>query len=69
MAQNMVECCAVPYCSERKGGFKIPSEKIRQKEWLKAIRRDDYLPSMNAFVCKNHFTPQDYTFRKGSSSK
>lgn len=53
----MPQCCAVPFCSEKKGGHKFPKDKTVSKQWLAAIRRDNYTPSKHSRVCKKHFNP------------
>ena len=65
----MPQCCAVPFCSEKKGGHKFPKDKTVSKQWLAAIRRDNYTPSKHSRVCKKHFNPDDYALPKEPSTE
>lgn len=60
----MPQCCAVPFCSETRGGHKFPCNPERLQKWLNAIGRKDYVPSKHARVCKKHFKPEDYEPQK-----
>lgn len=65
----MPQCCAVPFCSERKGGHKFPKDKTLSKHWLIAIRRVKYIPSQQSRICKIHFKPDDYELHTNSFSE
>ncbi|CAK1599331.1 unnamed protein product [Parnassius mnemosyne] len=60
----MPQWCAVPHCSSAKGGHRFPCDKSRSQKWVTAIRREDFIPSKHAVVCKDHFTPEDYALPK-----
>ncbi|CAG9109153.1 unnamed protein product [Plutella xylostella] len=63
---TMPQCCAVPLCSERKGGHMFPRDKTVLEQWLVAIRRKNYCPTKHSRVCKKHFNPEDYVLPKES---
>ncbi|CAG5003469.1 unnamed protein product [Parnassius apollo] len=42
----------------------FPKDKTVSKQWLIAIRRDNYTPSKHSRVCKKHFNPDDYALPK-----
>ncbi|CAG5019709.1 unnamed protein product [Parnassius apollo] len=42
----------------------FPKDKTVSKQWLIAIRRDNYTPSKHSCVCKKHFNPDDYALPK-----
>uniref|UniRef100_A0A8W8LJC8 THAP-type domain-containing protein n=1 Tax=Magallana gigas TaxID=29159 RepID=A0A8W8LJC8_MAGGI len=57
-------CCCVPGCSNR-GGHVFPSDQLRKKAWIHAIRRGEsrfqsWEPSSHAVVCRSHFQNSDY---------
>ena len=57
-------CCCVPNCSNR-GGHVFPSDPLRRKTWIHAIKRGEtrfqsWTPSTHAVVCRAHFKSDDY---------
>ncbi|XP_063857357.1 THAP domain-containing protein 5-like [Scylla paramamosain] len=38
----------------------LPKDPSRRKEWLAAIRRDNYTPGKQARLCSKHFRPDDF---------
>ncbi|XP_068085668.1 THAP domain-containing protein 5 isoform X2 [Anabrus simplex] len=57
----MPQKCSVPNCkgNYRTGPkvsvFSFPTDDSERAKWLRAIRRDDFVPSQNAKVCELHF--------------
>ncbi|KAK8375706.1 hypothetical protein O3P69_008462 [Scylla paramamosain] len=39
---------------------RLPKDPSRRKEWLAAIRRDNYTPGKQARLCSKHFRPDDF---------
>ncbi|GBP08144.1 THAP domain-containing protein 4 [Eumeta japonica] len=55
----------IAYVLKKKTGVqKYPKDKIRLKQWLGAIRRDQFTPTNNSLMCKNHFNKDDYELPK-----
>ncbi|XP_056001961.1 uncharacterized protein LOC125661824 isoform X2 [Ostrea edulis] len=57
-------CCCIPGCSNR-GGHAFPSDQIRRKSWIHAIKQGEtrsqsWEPSVYAVVCRSHFKESDY---------
>ncbi|XP_022822146.1 THAP domain-containing protein 2-like [Spodoptera litura] len=51
--------CIVLKCSEI-GVHRIPKDNKIRRLWLKAIRREDLIPTNNSRLCRKHFVESDY---------
>ena len=63
VAKMVISCCA-PYCTNRANSrtrergvsfYRIPRKGERRRLWLVAIRRKDYNPGPNTYICSDHF--------------
>lgn len=57
--------CAVFGCKVKRGEppistYGFPSDKIKKKQWLKAILNPDFEPTQWSTVCKLHFQESDF---------
>uniref|UniRef100_A0A8D0B8S2 THAP domain containing 4 n=1 Tax=Salvator merianae TaxID=96440 RepID=A0A8D0B8S2_SALMN len=71
----MVICCAALNCSNRQGKaprgraavsfhrFPLKDSK-RLIQWLKAVQRDNWIPTKYSFLCSEHFTKDSFSKRK-----
>ncbi|XP_026550435.1 THAP domain-containing protein 4 isoform X2 [Pseudonaja textilis] len=70
----MVICCAALNCSNRQG--KGPRDRVavsfhrfplkdskRLIQWLKAVQRDNWIPTKYSFLCSEHFTKDSFSKR------
>lgn len=39
------------------------------KQWIKAVRRDNWMPTSYSFICSEHFLSSDYQLRPGAAKK
>ncbi|KAH9383528.1 hypothetical protein HPB48_025100 [Haemaphysalis longicornis] len=59
--------CCVPRCrGNYKNGskvriFRFPKDEELRQKWIRAIPRENYLPTENTRVCELHFHPEDIT--------
>ena len=60
----MVYSCCAPFSTNRgdketkeKGinFYRIPAKEEKRRLWLNAIRRNDYNPGPNTYICSDHF--------------
>ena len=64
---DMPDYCSVPECYNLGTGHQFPSDPVRKMKWMVAIKRIDpatgklWQPKPSAVVCRNHFSPEDYT--------
>ncbi|XP_037705979.1 peroxynitrite isomerase THAP4 isoform X1 [Choloepus didactylus] len=68
----MVICCAAVNCSNRQGKgekravsfhrFPLKDSK-RLIQWLKAVQRDNWIPTKYSFLCSEHFTKDSFSKR------
>ena len=60
--KNTTRYCAVGSCPSPVGVsyHKFPKDPKLQKVWLTACRRKDLVSVKNAFVCAQHFRPDDF---------
>uniref|UniRef100_A0A6P7G7P2 THAP domain-containing protein 1-like n=1 Tax=Diabrotica virgifera virgifera TaxID=50390 RepID=A0A6P7G7P2_DIAVI len=65
----MPQCCVVPLCSSRTSGHRFPKDSLMRKKWIIAIRRDKYVPTINARICNKHFVKTDYVLPLDSNVK
>lgn len=42
------------------GIFRFPRKKEIREAWIKALRREKYIPSNTAVVCSEHFIEEDF---------
>ena len=50
--------CCVSGCRNT-SNFKFPSNLKLKREWLKSIRRPNFIPKGNHGLCSDHFTKGD----------
>lgn len=43
--------------------FRFPKDEAHRSAWLKAIRRENFVPTNNSMVCIAHFTKDDFQKR------
>lgn len=58
-------CCSVPKCHNKVGGHRFPTDRQRQRSWVRAIRRENanhtlWQPTGYSVVCHKHFVATDY---------
>ena len=56
----MPSSCCVPGCksnysSADVSGFRFPKDEQRRAQWIRAIHREDFIPTHNSVVCAKHF--------------
>ncbi|KAG0692460.1 THAP domain-containing protein 2 [Chionoecetes opilio] len=56
----MPRSCCVPGCKSNSSsvdasGFRFPTDEQRRVQWIKAIHREDFMPTENTVVCAKHF--------------
>ena len=62
----MGRSCAANGCSNKTSKcpgisfHKFPTEFVIQKRWSIAMKRKDFKPTKNSFVCSMHFQDTDY---------
>ncbi|XP_046383548.1 uncharacterized protein LOC124154082 isoform X2 [Ischnura elegans] len=59
-------CCSADGCfnsaQNKKPGvsfYRFPQDSERRAAWMKAVRRKNWTPSTNSFLCSEHFLPED----------
>ncbi|XP_035224594.1 THAP domain-containing protein 6-like [Stegodyphus dumicola] len=68
----MVNSCVAFGCTNRRiagSGItfhRIPKDPTLREAWIQAIRRKDWNPSANAFLCSEHFKEEDFNKRYAS---
>ncbi|XP_035227907.1 THAP domain-containing protein 2-like [Stegodyphus dumicola] len=68
----MVNSCVAFGCTNRRiagSGItfhRIPKDPMLREAWIQAIRRKDWNPSANAFLCSEHFKEEDFNKRYAS---
>ncbi|XP_043925880.1 peroxynitrite isomerase THAP4-like [Protopterus annectens] len=74
----MVICCAAVNCSNRQGKVdksaisfhRFPlSDSKRLIQWLRAVRRDNWVPSRYSFLCSEHFTKDCFAKRQKDQNR
>lgn len=64
-SNNMVIQCVVYQCTNRQGErardngvsfFRFPKDSKKRKAWVRAINRDEWVPTEFSRVCSEHFT-------------
>ncbi|XP_035218648.1 THAP domain-containing protein 2-like, partial [Stegodyphus dumicola] len=78
----MVYTCCVPNCrgnypnTEKVQMFSIPKSDSLRSKWLRAIHRQNFIPSNHSKVCEKHFVESDiertvehFDEKKGTSIK
>ncbi|XP_035234148.1 THAP domain-containing protein 2-like [Stegodyphus dumicola] len=78
----MVYTCCVPNCrgnypnTEKVQMFSIPKSDSLRRKWLRAIHRQNFIPSNHSKVCEKHFVESDiertvehFDEKKGTSIK
>ncbi|XP_040564340.1 THAP domain-containing protein 2 [Lepeophtheirus salmonis] len=63
----MVKYCAAYGCSNLDKGsstgrsfHRFPRDPKIRDQWIRAVRRKDFTPSLHTVLCSDHFLPEDY---------
>ena len=72
----MVATCVAHGCSERQGDdpnvslHRFPhSNPEHLNKWIQAIRRKDWKPTKNSWICGKHFTESSFVVHSGKCGK
>ncbi|CAI6348378.1 unnamed protein product [Macrosiphum euphorbiae] len=62
--------CCVEKCSSRGNRkanspgklhfFGFPSDEVKKQMWVKAIKRENFVPTRYSKICSKHFTNNDF---------
>ena len=71
----MVKCCMDPNCCYKYGDepkkslHRFPRDETRSQHWVEATAVEEFVPTLNSYLCEDHFQLSDFFISGGKKTK